>query len=320
MSFAKRWPPLRSSCANHGVVLGGIETASGLNRVGLIVEAVEKLIADPLRKEFLAHERLVRTLYGAVKPDPAVLEFASRLSCLGIIADEIRLRTNGERPSDISAVLAKVNQLLDDSIAADGFQIRADSEGRPLIDLAKIDFETLSKRFKQSQKKNIDLEQLKAAIRAQLDKLIRINKTRADYRAKFEALIESYNTGSRSIEELFEELVRFSRSLNEEEQRHVREQLTEDELTVFDILTRPGPNLTPEERNEVKKVARILLEKVKGTLVIDWRAKAQARAQVRLTIEDTLDEGLPRAYSPELYHQKCSAVFEHVFESFGRAA
>ena len=278
------------------------------------------MIADPLRKEFLAHERLVRTLYGAVKPDPAVLEFASRLSCLGIIADEIRLRTNGERPSDISAVLAKVNQLLDDSIAADGFQIRADSEGRPLIDLAKIDFETLSKRFKQSQKKNIDLEQLKAAIRAQLDKLIRINKTRADYRAKFEALIESYNTGSRSIEELFEELVRFSRSLNEEEQRHVREQLTEDELTVFDILTRPGPNLTPEERNEVKKVARILLEKVKGTLVIDWRAKAQARAQVRLTIEDTLDEGLPRAYSPELYHQKCSAVFEHVFESFGRAA
>jgi hypothetical protein len=29
---------------------------------------------------------------------------------------------------------------------------------------------------------------------------------------------------------------------------------------------------------------------------IDWRQKAQARAQVRLAIEDELDEGLPRAY------------------------
>jgi type I restriction enzyme, R subunit len=36
---------------------------------------------------------------------------------------------------------------------------------------------------------------------------------------------------------------------------------------------------------------------------------------VRLAIEDELDDGLPRSYSPELYQQKCSALFEHVFEN-----
>jgi type I restriction enzyme R subunit len=30
----------------------------------------------------------------------------------------------------------------------------------------------------------------------------------------------------------------------------------------------------------------------------------------------TLDTGLPRAYTPELYNQKCSAVFEHVYEGY----
>ncbi len=40
------------------------------------------------------------------------------------------------------------------------------------------------------------------------------------------------------------------------------------------------------------------------------------RVQLKLTIEDTLDSGLPRAYTPELYNQKCSAVFEHVYESY----
>ena len=84
--------------------------------------------------------------------------------------------------------------------------------------------------------------------------------------------------------------------------------VTENELTVFDILTRPGPDLTPEEREEVKKVARQLLQRVKSALVLNWRQKAQARAQVRLGIEDVLDEGLPRVYSPELYRQKCSAL------------
>ena len=39
----------------------------------------------------------------------------------------------------------------------------------------------------------------------------------------------------------------------------LREQLTEEELVIFDILTRPSPALSTDERAEVKKVARELL-------------------------------------------------------------
>ena len=51
-------------------------------------------------------------------------------------------------------------------------------------------------------------------------------------------------------------------------------------------------------------------------LVLNWRQKAAARSQLKLTIEDTLDSGLPRAYTPDVYQQKCSAVFEHVYEKY----
>ncbi len=162
-------------------------------------------------------------------------------------------------------------------------------------------------------------QQLRAAVRKQLNTLIRANPTRADFLTKFEALIESYNAGSRNIDELFKELLALSRSLSDEEQRHVREQLTEEELTVFDLLTRPGPDLAPAERDEVKKVARHLLQRVRGALVLNWRQKAQARAQVKLAIEDTLDEGLPRAYTPKLFQHKCAVLFEHVFETCGES-
>ena len=33
-------------------------------------------------------------------------------------------------------------------------------------------------------------------------------------------------------------------------------------------------------------------------------------------IEDMLDVGLPRAYDKSLYQQKCSALFEHLYESY----
>ncbi len=208
--------------------------------------------------------------------------------------------------------------MLDESVAAEAFRIREKGKGygQAIIDLSKMDFEKLAKRFAQSKTKNIELEQLKAAIRTQLNKLVRLNKTRADYLAKFEELIESYNAGSRNIDELFRELVALSRSLSEEQERHVREHLSEEELTIFDILTRPGPDLTAEEREEVKKVARQLLEQLKSLLVLDWRQRVGARASVLEAIKRELDEGLPRVYTPELYQSKVSAVFEHFFESY----
>jgi len=208
--------------------------------------------------------------------------------------------------------MGKVAELLDESITG----VNMPGKPVPALDLSKIDFEALANRFKESKRKNTDLEVLKAAIRAQLEKLIRLNKTRADFAEKFEELIESYNTGSRDIEELFEELLKISHNLSEEQQRHVRENMTEEELVIFDILTRPALELSAEECAEVKKVARELLTRLKQLLVLNWRQKSTARSQLKLAIEDVLDTGLPRAYDKPLYQQKCSAVFEHVYESY----
>ena len=126
----------------------------------------------------------------------------------------------------------------------------------------------MGSRFKESKHQSTVLEVLKAAIRAHLEKLIRLNQTRADFAETFEELIESYNTGSRNIEELFEELVKLSRNLNEEQQRHVRENMTEEQLVIFDILTRPAPELSAGERTELKKVARELLGRIRQLLVL----------------------------------------------------
>jgi type I restriction enzyme R subunit len=208
--------------------------------------------------------------------------------------------------------MGQISGLLDESITG----LSIDDAGPPAIDLSKIDFEALAERFQQSKHQNTDLEALKAAIRVKIEKIVRLNRTRADFLEKFEALIESYNAASRSIEELFAELVALSNSLNDEQERHVRENMSEEELVIFDILTRPAPELTSEERAEVKKAARELLTRLKTLLVLNWRQKSTARSQLKLTIEDTLDSGLPRAYTPELYNQKCSAVFEHVYESY----
>jgi type I restriction enzyme R subunit len=303
-------------CLEHGVALAEIENMPTANfaQAGAISAAADRLMApETAKRDFLALEGLVSSLYRAVKPDPVAIEFAQRCGCLAAIANCIRTVTE---PPDISHIMQGIQDLLDESIASEPFKIRQATKGYGQIDLSKIDFAALRKRFENKKPSNTDVERLKAAVRAQLERLVRLNPTRADYLEKFQELIESYNAGSRNIDEIFKELLALSSILTEEQTRHVREHLSEEELTIFDILTRHAPELTTEEREEVKKVAHQLLEKLHGLLVLGWRQKVATRARVKIEIENALDEGLPRAYSKEIYEAKCSAIFEHVYQSY----
>ncbi len=301
-------------CHEHGVSIDAIESepAGSIERLSLVVQAVEKLIApDPLRKNFLGHVRLVETLYRAVKPHPSAIEFMGRVLCLGVIAASIKTKLT-PTPMKLDDVLASIERVLDASIVGAGYSVRE----TPKIDLSKIDFEALNAKFKKSQQKQTEIEALKAAIKAQLDKLILLNKTRIDFLDKFNQLIDAYNTGAASIEQLFEELVNLAQGMSAEQQRHVREQMSEEELVVFDILTRPAPDLSDAERKEVKKVAREMLARLKEYMVIDWRQKRSSFSRVRLVIDDCLDKGLPEKYGPDIYKDKCSAVFDHFYEKY----
>ena len=59
---------------------------------------------------------------------------------------------------------------------------------------------------------------------------------------------------------------------------------------------------------------------LQGILTTDWIKTALSRARVREAIEDSLDSGLPRAYTPDVFKQKAGVLFQHVYEHFGRAA
>ena len=151
---------------------------------------------------------------------------------------------------------------------------------------------------------------------ARLARMVELNPTRANYRDTFEALIASYNAGSRSVEEIYNQLLKLSQELSQEQQRHIRENLSEEELAMFDILLQPAPELSDAERAKVKQSARDLVARIKALLVLNWQQKSSARSQLKLLIEDALDIGLPRAYSKELLQQTCAAVFAHIEQAY----
>jgi type I restriction enzyme R subunit len=129
-------------------------------------------------------------------------------------------------------------------------------------------------------------------------------------------LIDEYNAGSINIEVFFQQLMEFAKKLNEEDGRKISEQLTEEELALFDLLKKAG--LKNKERQQVKLAAKDLLKKLKQEkLVLDWRRKQQARAEVLFTIETVLDEILPDPpYTKAIYEETCNDVYQHVYDSY----
>jgi len=298
----------------RGIDVEAIKVADGHNKIARLDDAVDRLIGpDETKKAYLNHARAVSRVYRAILPDTVANAVAPDAVLISVLAQKIKGRMP---PSDISQVMQDVEDLLDRSVAPVPYLIDTTTPDEPLFDLSQIDFEKLKEKFATGRKRT-EAEKLRSLLNQKLEKMVAQNPTRADFLERFQRLIDAYNEASLNIEAFFRELVTLTKDLSEEEQRTIREGLTEEELALFDILTKPEPDLTEAEKAEVKKVCKALLETLKAEkLVLDWRRKPQAIGDVLRTIEIVLDQGLPETYTEAVYEKKCSMAFQHFFETY----
>lgn len=314
-----------SFCAAQGVDLAPIEAASTVfDRIALIDTAVEALLVnDEQTQQYLALARRVDRLFHAILPDPAANSYGPTRAALVRIADHIR--NDVLQTGDISGVRDAVSDLLDDAIITTSTYRIGETESTStlgeapsaggLVDLSGIDFAALRERF-EAGRKHTAAEQLKGKLGRKLARMVRLNRTRMNYLERFQALVDEYNAGAANVDAFFAQLVSFAEGLDAEEQRTIAERLDEEELAVFDLLTRPDVAPTAEQAAQIKEVARDLLATLKREkLVLDWRKKQQARAAVQVTIAEVLDH-LPDLYDKERYDQKCQVVYQHIFDSY----
>jgi len=287
--------------------------SSGFERIAILDDAVEKILVDDQHKMTYQHlsSSAIR-IWKAILPDSQASVFTPRCVVLKVLKEKIRALTP---PADISEVMQSIDDLLDASIATDGYMIDIQPEEN-LVDLAQIDFDALKERFSNGRQRT-ELEKLRAFIARKLGTLVKLNRSRLDFHERFEQMIKAYNEGTYDAQTLFDMLLSYVEELQEEEVRHVKEGLTEEELAIFDILMKPAPELTEGDIKKVKEVAKDLILKLekRQLITLDWRKKSQTRGAVNSCIKDTLD-GLPEVFDKEIYDDKCRDTFAHIFEKY----
>jgi type I restriction enzyme, R subunit len=306
---------IQEFCASLGINIQTILSAQGMERERLKYDAVDALVArDDIRRKYLVMSSQVVRLHKDIKPHLAANELLPDVVIYSVLAQSIRALLP---PADISAVMEQIDDILDASIAAEGYVIQqGEGEKAKRINLSEIDFTALQEKFKAGHK-NTATQELRTAVEEKITELVEKNRGRMDFLEKFQRLIEEYNSGSMNVERLFEELIRISALLNEEEKRAIKNELTEEELAVFDLLTQPEPKLDEKEQKQVKIVAKRLVQVIEGLgLRDDWKNRQQIRAEIKVKIENAMDEGLPDIYDRTLFSRKAEMIYQHVFEVY----
>ena len=282
----------------------------GFDKIELLDKATSKLvIKEEIKTKFLTKAGNSLKIYKAILPHKKAASF---LPIMGLYRELLREIKSLDPEVDISSVMHDIENLLDDSIESKGYIIK-ESEAKSVIDLSKINFDKLRESFEKN-KDGTELERLKNILSFKLKGMVKLNNLRINYQERLQNLIDDYNSGSINAETYFKELSNIFQELQKEENRATLENLTEEELALFDKLKKP--ELKETEMKQIKKVAQTLLKKLNPKLVIGWRKKQQSRAAVRVEIEKQLDDGLPNAYTRKLFLIKCQMIFQHFYDNY----
>jgi type I restriction enzyme, R subunit len=314
-------------CQEKGINLVEVlDRTSVFKNIDLFNDFADILLGnDEWRKAFNVYENTISSLYEAGKPE-ILGQNAVRLVAIfqylrGVMDSIIDQK-------DIDAVSQRISELLDESVVVDDseeFVGRERGPGYQIVqrgktwDLSKINFEKLKEDFKNAIHKNIEIADLRAFIEHKLEVMLQQNATRTDFAQRLQQIIDTYNAGSSSNENYFEELLKFTEELKAEDERHIKEGLTEDELELFDLLKKD--TMTQEETQKVKlsakKLLHRLIEEKPKVLVQDWYKDSQTQRVVRSAVEQVLHKTLPASYDRALFKQKCDRVFDVMLDYAG---
>ncbi len=296
-----------------GVDIKTLLEADGEEKLKLLNNYADAVLADEkYKKKLLTIASELHSAYKSVLPDPDAEQYYDYVTAVKVLAS--RVRDIGSHSVDVSQVKRDLEELLDRSIQTGEYVI---PQHKKIKDLSQLDANALKDFFKNLENKNIQVEEMKAELKDKIEEMIRRNKKRIKFMDRLNSLLDEYNSGAHDIDKLFDDLVKLAQDLTNEEQRSVKENLSEDELAIFDLLLKK--KLAKGEIEQVKKTARALLKKLQEEkLVLDWREKESTRAGVKNTIYNIVYSTLPEpTYTENDCEQKGLEVYNFVYEKYG---
>ncbi len=304
----------------HGFEIDGLIHAENFQKLNRLKEAANAMCETlEIRKTYCTFATTLLKLWKYLDREDITTELKQQKDAIEAIYKELQKKRKHANITDLSVAISNI---INEHIEVEGLKV-AEGDSSRRFDISGINFELLRREFARSREKNLLLKDIQELLQERLARMLAANPSRINFYEKYQQIISDYNNEQDrvTIEKTFEELMRLSHDLEDEEKRYVREGFDNDEqLSMFDVLMKD--NLSKEDIKKLKKVAKDLLEKIKQLLAeMDHPFdKQETKATLNVTIRDVLWSELPASYSDDSINYYRDAVYNYICQRYSTAA
>jgi len=300
----------------HDFELDRLIRAEDFMKLFLLKEAANAMCESAeIRKTYCTYATTLLKLWKYLDREDITKEMKQQKDAIEAIFKELQKK---RKHADITDLSVAINDIVNEHLNIVATTAADDGPSRR-FDISGINFELLRREFAKSREKNLVMKDIQELLQERIAQMLAQNPSRINFYEKYQEIIHDYNQEQNraTIEKTFEELMKLSNELTEEEKRYVREGFESDEqLSVFDILMKK--DLSKADIKKIKDLSVELLNTIKLQLEgMDHPFdKPNTKATIIVTIRNILWRDLPESYSEESIPQYRDAVYNFVRQQY----
>ena len=280
---------------------------SPAERVALRSAAQEHILAqDDGKERCLTAVRELSQAFALAVPREEALRIRDDVGFFQAVRAALSKRAAGEARPEEDLDLA-VRQIISRAVASEGVLDIFAAAGLDTPDISVLSDEFLAE-VRGMPHRNLAVELLQKLLKGEIATRRRKNVVQArSFTEMLEGTLRRYQNRAIETAQVIEELIGLAREMREANARGERLGLSEDELAFYDALETNDSAVQVLGDEALRAIARELVEKVRGSVTIDWTLREDVRARLRVLVRRILRR---HGYPPDKQEQATLTVLE----------
>lgn len=183
-----------------------------------------------------------------------------------------------------------IRQIVDKAIAPAGVVDIFQAAGleRPNLSILSEDFLA---EIRGMERKNLAVEALQRLLDGEVKSRFATNAVKArSFAEMLEKALQKYKNNSIEAAQIIEELIDIARKIRDSEKEAEKLGMSPDEIAFYDALVANGSARKVMGDDQLRKLAALLVKRVRANVTVDWTLRLDAQARLRVEVKRLLRE------------------------------
>ncbi|MCG7354113.1 type I restriction endonuclease subunit R [Roseomonas mucosa] len=265
-------------------------------RLTILKQCLEHVLANERRDDFIEAATKLEVAYALSAGDERVAAHRNAIALVAAIrANLVKYTASAGRSRE--TVEKDIRQLLSRAVMADGILDVFKSAGLEQPDISILSEEFLAE-VSHTKEKNLAVETLRRLLADEIKAHARSNIVEASKLSeRLDETLRRYHNRAVDSLQVIEELIALAKDISASNARSAELGISREELAFYDALAENGSAKLVMAHEQLRTLAQLLTQTIRGSATIDWARKESVRAKMRIEVRKLLAR---HGYPPDL--------------------